>query len=135
MSNKRLSTPIRSPSPSPSPSPHQNHHSFRTPSPSTKNNQESSIIKRELRQKLDTFLSLRRQWDEVVLSRGLGYAIKIIELEANIEATFQHESLIQACEEEDLKLKDGYAWKQWCKLVDQRSKLDNILTDMVRHSP
>lgn len=58
--------------------------------------------------------------------------MKILELEADIEATFQYASFVQACKEEDAKLKDGYAWKQWCKLVDRRSRLDTILTDMAK---
>ncbi|EGG08048.1 uncharacterized protein MELLADRAFT_71567 [Melampsora larici-populina 98AG31] len=109
MSNKKISTPIKSPSPST----HQNRNSFLTPSPTSKKDLESSIIKRELRQKLDAFLSLRREWDDVVLSRGLRCAMKIIELEADIDATFQYASFIQACKEEDVELMDGYAWKQW----------------------
>ncbi|KAG0139309.1 hypothetical protein CROQUDRAFT_719053 [Cronartium quercuum f. sp. fusiforme G11] len=125
MSNKaRLSTPTKSYQTRAHPK------QLFTPSPPPAQTHESSLLKLELRQKLEGFLIHRREWDEVVLSRGLTYALKIVELEAEIEATFQHASFVQECEESEVTLVDGYAWKQWRKLADYRSRLDTVLVDM-----
>lgn len=155
MSNRpRLSTPTKSHQP------HRNssHHLFTpSPPPATVSNRETSVIKTELRHKLEAFLTLRREWDELVLSRGLGCVMKLIELEAEIEyvgifpqfdsvevssgssphiapplrATFQHACFSQECQVEEAQLIDGYAWKQLCKMADHQTRLDNTLLEMV----
>lgn len=87
-------------------------------------------MRQELSYRLESFLKLRQEWDELVLSKSLGSIVKIIELESEIRSTIQNSCFLQKCDEDQVVLEDGYAWKMVCRLNDYHCKLKAILNDM-----
>ncbi|CAH7676376.1 expressed protein [Phakopsora pachyrhizi] len=91
-------------------------------------------LKSDLTVSLKRFISLRSEWDDIVLTKAIGQSIKVIELESEIESTLSNsDSVVRECEGMDqVRLKDGYAWKQYCKLDQLRQKLLVTIDDMFR---
>ncbi|KAI8444941.1 hypothetical protein BY996DRAFT_6418296 [Phakopsora pachyrhizi] len=93
-------------------------------------------LKSDLTVSLKRFISLRSEWDDIVLTKAIGQSIKVIELESEIESTLSNsDSVVRECEGMDqVRLKDGYAWKQYCKLDQLRQKLLVTIDDMFNES-
>ncbi|MBW0460658.1 hypothetical protein O181_000373 [Austropuccinia psidii MF-1] len=112
----------------------QARHSSATPPkrPSFQNEQDPTFesIKSDLKTAIDKFMSYRYAWDELALGRSLKLAIKIVEIEAEIQSTIENDCFIQKCKQNQVELRDGYAWRQFCKLNQIKSKLDMTLDEM-----
>ncbi|KAH9468605.1 hypothetical protein MJO29_005016 [Puccinia striiformis f. sp. tritici] len=103
-------------------------------SPSNESHDSDSLdaVKRELVNGIEIFLKFRQEWDELVLNRSLSLVVKIMELEAEIRSTVENSCFLQKCPEDEVTLKDGYAWKQFCKLNEIHFELEGLLGDMTK---
>ncbi|POW20506.1 hypothetical protein PSHT_03456 [Puccinia striiformis] len=103
-------------------------------SPSNESHDSDSLdaVKRELVNGIEIFLKFRQEWDELVLNRSLSLVVKIMELEAEIRSTVENSCFLQKCPEDEVTLKDGYAWKQFCKLNAIHFELKGLLGDMTK---